>query len=119
MTDSSKDLYRRRLLKLCKRKHTDELSYLENIMKNNDKHVGFSLFKRRDKGFRVFLYLFTLVVVSIVLSYFLSYLFIKPRWLGFIIIFITIYNLNFFRINSAINFSVAGSPRTEESIQRS
>ena len=93
MTDSSKDLYRRRLLKLCKRKHTDELSYLENIMKNNDKHVGFSLFKRRDKGFRVFLYLFTLVVVSIVLSYFLSYLFIKPRWLGFIIIFIPVSQL--------------------------
>ena len=88
MTDSSKDLYRKRLLKLSKRNHTDELSYLEKIMKNNDKHVGFSLFKRRDKGFRVFLYVSTFFIVSVLLSFVLSNWFIKPRWLGFIVLLI-------------------------------
>ncbi len=93
MTDSSKDLYRKRLLKLSKRHHTDELSYLESIMKDSDQHVGFSLFKRRNKGVRVFLYIATLLIVSVVISFIISKWFINPRWLGFIIILIPVSQL--------------------------
>ncbi len=108
MDDASKELYRKRLLNLSKRHHTDELTYLEKITSNSDRHVGFALFKRRDKKFRVLLYVLTFFVVSVVISYFLSMWFIKPRWLGFIIIlipvsqlFLQIYNQVLIRIVKA------------------
>ncbi len=85
MTDDSKALYRKQLLKLAKKHHTDEYSYLEKIF-NPKEHIGFELFKQKNSTLKVFIYILVITLLSMLFSYFLAGYFIKPRILGTLIL---------------------------------
>ncbi len=96
MTVESKRLYRNQLLKLSKRHHQDELTYLEGLLNKVDGeqyHIGFQLFPKKKNTFKVVLYVLTIILASVVISYFLSKYFISWRWLGFILLLIPISQL--------------------------
>ena len=96
MTIESKALYRRKLLKNAKKKKLDEVTYLEKIMDNADRdeyHIGFQLIKKRNPVFKVILYISTIVLVTVLVSLFLSQYFIAWRWLGFLILLIPVSQL--------------------------
>ncbi len=92
MTIESKLLYRNRLVKLARKNHLDEYSYLERIF-NPEEHVGFKLFKQTKNTVKVFFYIFFLVAVTTVCSFVLSNYFIKPRVIGFFVMWIPISQL--------------------------
>ena len=92
MTIESKVSYRKQLLKLAKKAHMDEYTYLEKIY-DPDEHIGFKLFKTKSNTPKVVLYLTSIILITGVICFFLSALFIKPRVLGFIILFIPISQL--------------------------
>ena len=89
MTDESKAIYRKRLVKLAKKNHMHEFVFLEKIF-NPEEHIGFKLFKHTNNTARVILYISLLFVLTSLLSFYLSTKFIKYRVLGFIIMFIPI-----------------------------
>ena len=89
MTIESKYSYRNQLLKLAKKNHLDEYSYLSKIMDKNE-HIGFKLFKEKNTKRRVVVYLAIILLFTSIISYFLSQYFIKLKVLGFLIIFIPI-----------------------------
>ena len=76
MTLESKKSYRKRILKLAKRHHTDEYSYLESIF-SKDEHIGFKLFKEKNSTLRIIIYLHILLLLTGISAYFLSAFFIK------------------------------------------
>ena len=92
MTPESKHLYRGKLLKQAKKKHTSEYNYLEKIFVK-DKHIGYKLFKEKNNTFRVILYILLLVTITSIIDFFLSDHFIKPRIVSFIVLFIPISQL--------------------------
>ena len=55
MTDETKSAYRRRLLFLARKHHSDEYSYLEKTF-SKDEHIGFKLFKEKSSTLRAILY---------------------------------------------------------------
>ena len=96
MTIESKALYRRKLLKNAKKKKLDEVTYLERVMENADRdeyHIGFQLIKKSNPVFKVILYISTIILVTVGLSYYLSQFFIAWRWLGFLILLIPVSQL--------------------------
>ena len=92
MTLESKISYRKRLLKLAKKHHIDEYSYLESIQ-SKDEHIGYKLFKEKRTTLRTVIYLMVLLILTILSAYFLSAFFIKIRLLGFIILLIPLSQL--------------------------
>ena len=92
MTLESKLQYRKRLISLSHKKHMHEYEYLKKIIKN-DVHIGYNLWKRKKNTPKVILYILTIVVLATILSFFLSKIFIKPRWIGFLILWLPISQL--------------------------
>ncbi|MBR3210501.1 MAG: hypothetical protein IKF71_01005 [Bacilli bacterium] len=92
MTIESKYSYRKRLLKLAKKAHMDEYSYLEKIF-SPDEHIGFKLFKTRSNTPKVVMYLMYITFITCIICYLLSGIFIRPRAIGFIILLIPIGQL--------------------------
>lgn len=92
MTIESKMSYRNRLLKLARRAHCSEYEYLEKKFTPN-KHIGFILFKNKSNTNKTVLYIASIVILTSIICVLLSGLFIKPRILGFIILFIPISQL--------------------------
>ncbi len=103
MTDDSKNMYRERIIHLAKIKHLSELAYVEKLFeKNKDKkdyHIGFSLFKQKNKTFSTILYILINFLLTIIIASFTSKYFIRWRILGFLIILIPISQL----LNQIIN----------------
>ena len=96
MTIESKRLYRSQLLKLAKKNHKDELTYLQELLDNADGseyHIGFQLFPKRKNGMRVALYILTIFIVTILVSWILSSYFISWRWLGFLVLLVPVSQL--------------------------
>ena len=96
MTVESKRLYRSQLLKLAKRNHKDEITYLEELLEHADGssyHVGFQLFPRKRTSFRVILYILIILIATFGISFILSKYFITWRWLGFILLLIPVSQL--------------------------
>ena len=96
MTVESKRIYRSQLLKLAKKRRTDELSCLQALLANADSedyHIGLQLFKKRNKSLRAFLYVAFIVLVTIAISYFISGYFMGFRILGFFLLLIPISQL--------------------------
>jgi cyclic beta-1,2-glucan synthetase len=96
MTEESKNLYRMQLLKLAKKKHMSELSYLEQLYKNEDSadyHIGFQLFKKKNNNIYVVLYITIITLVTLVVSFLLSKYFIRMRVIGFLILLIPVSQL--------------------------
>ena len=92
MTIESKMAYRKQLLKLAKKAHMEEYDYLEKIF-DPEEHIGFKLFKTKNNTPKVIIYLASIIAITSVICFFLSMIFIKPRVLGFIILFIPISQL--------------------------
>ena len=92
MTIESKVSYRNKLISLAKKHNQQEYEYLEKIFTPN-KHIGFKLFKNTNNTLKVFIYILTLVLATSITAFFASKYFIRPRVLGFIILFIPISQL--------------------------
>ena len=91
MTIESKRLYRNRIIKLSKKNNEREYDFVNRI--KDDNHIGFKLLKNKRNPLRFILYIAFIILVSGVISFFLSAYFIKERILGFIILFIPISQL--------------------------
>lgn len=92
MTIESKYLYRKRIIKLARKKHQNEYDYLKNIFDSNE-HIGYKLFKNNNNTPKVLLYITSIILLTSILAFFLSSYFIKYRIIGFIILFIPISQL--------------------------
>ena len=96
MMTSSKKLYRQRLVKLAKKNKMGEYDYLESLFKKVDGidyHIGFQLFKNKNKLIDFYIYLIMIIILSIGTSFFLSKYFLDSRILSFIIIIIPVSQL--------------------------
>ncbi len=105
MTIESKIAYRKRLLKLSKKAHMEEYDYLEKIY-DPEEHIGFKLFKHKNTTPRVILYLISIVLITSIICFFLSIIFIRPRIIGFIILFIPISQLVIQIVNQFLTWIV-------------
>ena len=92
MTIESKLSYRKQLLKLAKKNHMGEYAYLNKIMDKNE-HIGYKLFKNKDSNPKVVAYITAILLFTSIISLILCQFFIKPRIIGFIVIFIPISQL--------------------------
>ena len=92
MTIESKNSYRMQLLKLAKKAHMEEYDYLEKIY-SPEEHIGFQLFKSKNNTPKVAFYIISIVLITSIICMLLAHFFIKPRVLGFIILFIPISQL--------------------------
>ena len=107
MTVESKVLYRERIIELSKKNHSSEYKFLKGII-NNDKHVGFKLFKDKSNDFKVIAYILVLVLLSTLFSLIFSKYFISNRIIGFIILFIPFSQL----LSQIINEIIIKSTKT-------
>ena len=92
MTIESKLAYRKQLIKLAKKHHMDEYAYLEKIFDSKE-HIGFKLFKNKRNTAKVLLYIFGLLMITLVLCVLSSQFFIKWRILGVLILLIPMSQL--------------------------
>lgn len=103
MTVETKNLYRNQIVKLARRKKCSEYVFLEKLMeksKNEEKHIGFYLFKNKNYNFRSYIYIMSICVFTIFLSLFLANYFIDITWLGFLILLVPVNQLVIKIINS-------------------
>ena len=92
MTNESKTAYRKKLMSLAKKNKMSEFDYLEKIF-NPEEHIGFKLFKQTTNTKRVLLYIGLLFLITSIVTFILSGHFIKPRLLGFVILYIPMSQL--------------------------
>lgn len=92
MTLESKISYRNQLLKLAKKQHKNEYEYLNSIYDKNE-HIGYKLFKVKKTTLNTVIYIFSILLLTSLISFVLSKYFIKWRIVGFIILFIPISQL--------------------------
>lgn len=107
MTVESKDIYRRQIKKLAKIKRITELSLVNDLFKKSreeNKHIGFYLFRNKNYQFRTIMYLLVITLLTFIISFFLSKYFINMRWLGFLILLVPINQL----VIKVINFLLTG-----------
>ena len=69
-----------------------EYEYLNRIMDKNE-HIGYKLFKNSNSNPKVIVYLSVILLFTSIISLILCQYFIKPKILGFLIIFIPISQL--------------------------
>lgn len=113
MTVESKYLYRKQVAKLAKKHKMNEYLYLLSIIDKNvddDYHIGFSLFKKKNTSLRVVLYILSLVLLTFITCFYLSKYFIKFRVLGFLILLIPVSQLFVQLINRLLIKVVATNP---------
>ena len=65
---------------------------MEKIFTPN-KHIGFKLFKQKNNTLKVSIYIILLILITCIISFFLSDYFIKPKIVSFIILLIPISQL--------------------------
>lgn len=113
MTVESKYLYRKQVAKLAKKHKMNEYLYLLSIIDKNvddDYHIGFSLFKKKNTSLRVVLYILSLVLLTFITCFYLSKYFIKFRVFGFLILLIPVSQLFIQLINRLLIKVVATNP---------
>ena len=92
-TDETKALYRRRLLKLSKKHRKDELQYLNELIEKasaEEVDLSFLLLENNKKNGRFIIYFLSLIIFTVLITFFISKYFIGIRVLGFIILFIPV-----------------------------
>ena len=105
MTIETKNEYRKRVMKLAKKAKMSEYEYISSLMKNKDnqdKHIGFLLFKDHNYNLRFAFYLLIVVALSIVITYAFSKNFINNKIMGFAILFIPVMQLVLQVINALV-----------------
>ena len=96
MTAESKGLYRSKLLMMAKKKRCSEYECLEKLYEEADRenyHIGFQLLKQKNPTIKVVAYVFTVLFVTVLVSFLLSKFFISWRILGFFILLIPVSQL--------------------------
>ena len=91
MTHETKELYRRQIIKNTQRK--DEYKYVEALMEksvNEEKHIGFYLFKKEKLKLRGIAYISFVATLSLLISWFLSPHLLNIRWLSFLLILVPV-----------------------------
>ena len=88
MMPDTKNMYRNKIIKLSKKKKVQEYEYVADILNDTEQHIGFFLFKNKSRKLAMFLYVFSITILSFLISYLLSYYFISCRILGFLILLI-------------------------------
>ena len=114
MTNDSKKLYRKRLLKLAKKKKMEEYNYLKSIY-NSEEHIGYKLFPHKNNTLRVIIYILSIILSTVGISFFLSGFFGKWQILGFIILLIPISQLIVQIVNEILlhNVSIKEIPKLD------
>ena len=113
MTKETKEMYRRRLIKLAKKAKLNEIKYVERLYDEADHenyHIGMQLFKPKNKKIVFDFYFITIFILSIVGSVILSKYFIKLRIVGFLILLIPIFQLLMQIINQIVLAFVRPKP---------
>ena len=104
MTIETKNMYRKKLVKLAKKKRMHEYDYLNKVIKK-DKHIGFYLFKQKDKSTTKFaIYITFICLLTFISAYLLSSFFIKPRIVGFLILLIPLNQLVIQIVNEIVGY---------------
>ena len=91
MTSESKNIYRNKIIKLSRKNKITEYEYVSKLYSDNSDnnyHIGFSLFKEKENTLKMILYIFSVIIFSIIFSFLLSMIFIPNRILGFLILII-------------------------------
>ena len=91
MTQESKNLYRRQIVKNAKK--TDEYKYVYNIMekvRNSDKEIADFIFKKKDTNKIYILYVSLILVFTILLSFGLSFLVLDYWYIAFILLLVPV-----------------------------
>ena len=105
MTVESKNLYREKIISLAKRKRRSEYDLLKDLSKKSteeDKHIGFYLFKNKNYSFRSIIYILIVFILTILLTFLISKYFIGMRVLGFLILLVPVNQLVIKVINSIL-----------------
>lgn len=105
MTVESKNLYREKITSLAKRKRCSEYDLLKDLSKKSneeDKHIGFYLFKNKNYQVRTYIYLLFIFILTVSITLFLSKYFINLQVLGFLILLVPVNQLVIKIINSIL-----------------
>ena len=89
MTLETKNLYRKQLIKLAKKKKKN-IEDLANELIKLDKNIGNLLFPVSNIRLKTFIYLLLIVILSVLITLFLSYHFIPNKVVGFLILIIPV-----------------------------
>ena len=104
--ESSKDSYRKKIIKTAKKAKIKEHDYAKTIVEKADKehlHLGWFLFKEYNYKLRTYLYIFLVFILTFIISLYMSY---YIGALSFILILIPISSLVIeFVSQFAINFT--------------
>ncbi len=91
MTSETKECYRKKITKLAKKRHMNEYDFAKELLeeaKEKDCHIGYLLFQNTSIRLKTVSYITSIFVLSILLAWMLSYFFITPKFLGFVILLI-------------------------------
>jgi cyclic beta-1,2-glucan synthetase len=75
MYDSNKGDYRKKIIKLARKNKISEHEYASHIVNkanSEKKHIGWYLFKQKDNKFRTYIYISSIIILTVVLSFLLS-----------------------------------------------
>ena len=113
MTIETKTLYRKQILKLAKKEKITENTYIDKLIKQaerQDKHIGELLFKRKSNKLNAIVYISSIIILSVLLTLFLSQYFIDFQVLGFIILLIPVMQLVIQILNQILTSIVKPKP---------
>ncbi len=113
MTPETKFLYRERVVKLARKNKTNEIDYIENLLKSFDiseEHIGYKLFNDKLYNNRVVIYIVSILILSFIVTWFLSKYFIESSILGFLILIIPISQLIIQIVNQIASYFVKIKP---------
>ncbi len=91
MTDETKTMYRHQIVKNTKK--TDEYKYVEGLVKKSkkeNKHIGFYLFPKANYKLRSTIYLATIIILTLLVSFFLSGYLFKSRIISFLLVLVPV-----------------------------
>ncbi len=102
MDDNSKECYRNLIIKEAKKEGFECLEYAE-ILINAEGHLGEYLFEPINSNKRARWYIFGIILLTSLISYFLSKYFIDNRILGFLILFIPVSEISIVVLNRILS----------------
>ena len=103
MTTETKDLYRSTIVKRTKKK--SEYQYILELAEKSDdenKHIGFYLQEKENLKLRSATYISSIVILTLICSYFLSSFVLDYKWVAFILLLIPISELLIQLINKIL-----------------
>lgn len=110
MTDETKSMYRARIVKNTRKK--DEYQYVETLVKKSktdNRHIGFYLFPKVNYKLRSVVYTTSIVLLTVLLSLFLSNYMFKSRILSFLLVLIPVSEVVIQFVNKVMGRFVAST----------